>query len=382
MQQRAGIFVLVDALGWEWVKATRFLEGIAPHRRALQTVLGYSAGAIPSILTGCTPAEHGRLAMYQRAGVGGSPFGQLSWLCNLPPRLVENRYFRHAFKYAAQRLCGIGGYFELYHIPLRFLPYLDVPEKNCVYKPGAISGVPSIFDVLQSRRIPYRAYWYASGSDIELFAQIEDDLRRGEIEFFFLYLAGVDAFLHEHADDPALVACFLADYDARLHRMYEIARQHFARVGLHVFSDHGMAPTRMTVDLQAILVGIDLDPVRSCLGLVDSTMARFWFSSETTRSAVKSALCDGESGRWLGESDLRSMGAWFPDRRYGEEIYLLSEGVVFAPSHMGRTAPKGMHGFHPAARHSLASFLSSEDYGDELGSITDIFGVMEKFCSS
>src|SRR5580704_4803806 len=66
MQQRAGIFVLVDALGWEWVKATRFLEGIAPHRRALQTVLGYSAGAIPSILTGCTPAEHGRLAMYQR----------------------------------------------------------------------------------------------------------------------------------------------------------------------------------------------------------------------------------------------------------------------------------------------------------------------------
>jgi hypothetical protein len=381
MQKQAGIFVLIDALGWEWIKANRFLDDVAPYRRALKTVLGYSAGAIPSILTGRQPAEHGRLTMYQRAGASGSPFRRLRWICNLPPAVVENRYVRRVLKSAAQRCCGIGGYFELYHVPLFSLPYLDVPEKNCVYRPGGVPGVTSIFDVLHTREVPYRAYWYATGSDRELFGQLENELRRGEIEFYFLYLAGVDAFLHEHADDPALVSCFLADYDTGLRRIYEVARQHFTRVGLHVFSDHGMAPTVATIDLPSLLAGIDLSP-QSCLQLIDSTMARFWFHSETARAAVKAVLRNEESGGWLDETELMSLGAWFPDHRYGEEIYLLSEGVVFAPSHMGRTAPNGMHGFHPAAPHSFASFISSEDYGDKLGSITDIFGVMEHYCAT
>jgi hypothetical protein len=379
MPRQAALFVLIDALGWEWVKPTRFLEGIAPYRCPLGTVLGYSAGAIPSILTGLQPAEHGRLAMYQRAGSSASPFRQLKWLCNLPPELIENRYFRRAFKAVVWRLCGIAGYFELYHIPLHYLPHLDVAEKKCVYRPGGIPGALSIFDVLQANGVPYKAYWYASGSDAELFSQVENDLRMGEIKFYFLYLAGMDAFLHEHADDAMLIRGFLADYEARLRRVYQIARQHFDRVDLHVFSDHGMAPTRATVDLRLLLAGIDLDPVKSCLVLIDSTMARFWFHSEVARCRVKSVLRNNESGHWLDESELKSMGAWFADCRYGEEIYLLSEGVVFAPSHMGRTAPKGMHGFHPAAQHSFASFLSSQDYGDQLRSITDIFRVMERY---
>jgi len=374
--------VLVDALGWEWAKSTRFLDDVAPYRRGLDTVLGYSAGAIPSILTGLRPAEHGRLAMYQRAGEAGSPFRRLSWICGLPPALVENRYCRRALKYAARRLCGIDGYFELYDVPLRYLPYLDAPEKHCIYRPGGIPGTQSIFDILRERGTAYRAYWYASGSDISLFTQIEEDLRGGEVEFYFLYLAGVDAFLHDHADDPDSVGRFLADYDARLRRLYEVARQHFARVDLHVFSDHGMAPTRLTIDLPSMLSGTNLDPLKSHLALIDSTMARFWFFSEDARSTIKLLLRDSECGHWLDEPSLKGMGAWFSDHRYGEEIYLLSEGVVFAPSHMARVAPKGMHGFHPAAPHSRASFLASRDYGDRLDSITDIFGVMEQYCAN
>jgi hypothetical protein len=141
-----------------------------------------------------------------------------------------------------------------------------------------------------------------------------------------------------------------------------------------------MAPTLATIDLPAKLSGIDLTPISSALVLIDSTMARFWFYSEAVRAAVKSVLRDGESGHWLTETELRSLGAWFPDRRYGEDIYLLSEGLVFGPSHVGHSAPKGMHGFHPEAPRSFASFLSSYDYGDRLDSITDNFGVMAQYC--
>jgi len=119
MRKQAAIFVLIDALGWEWIKAGNFLHGVTPHRRRLRTVLGYSAGAIPSILTGGRPADHGRFTMYQRAGAEGSPFRSLRWICDLPPALVENRYVRRLLKSAAGPLCGIGGYFQLYHIPLK-----------------------------------------------------------------------------------------------------------------------------------------------------------------------------------------------------------------------------------------------------------------------
>src|ERR1700676_4390321 len=93
-QRTANIFVLIDGLGWEWVKAAPFLNEVTPHRRCLDTVFGFSAGAIPSILTGRHPQEHGRMAIFPRAVDGRSPFARLKWICSMPPVLVENRYVR------------------------------------------------------------------------------------------------------------------------------------------------------------------------------------------------------------------------------------------------------------------------------------------------
>ena len=74
---KASIFVLMDALGWEWIKEHPFLKEVAPYRRPLDSVLGFSTAAIPSILTGRFPDEHGRLSLFHRAN-GHSPFAKLS----------------------------------------------------------------------------------------------------------------------------------------------------------------------------------------------------------------------------------------------------------------------------------------------------------------
>ena len=49
---RIHIFILIDALGWEYIKERPFLNDVLPHRQPLRTVLGFSSGAIPTILTG------------------------------------------------------------------------------------------------------------------------------------------------------------------------------------------------------------------------------------------------------------------------------------------------------------------------------------------
>src|SRR5512140_3701247 len=83
------VFVLVDALGWEFVKDREFLSDVLPNRRCLETVFGFSSGAIPSILTGLLPSGHGHWNLYLHAPER-SPF---RWA--RPLRLLPHRWINH-----------------------------------------------------------------------------------------------------------------------------------------------------------------------------------------------------------------------------------------------------------------------------------------------
>ena len=60
-----------------------FLEDLLPHRSPLRTVLGYSSGAIPTLLTGRTPAR-ARPLEPPLLDAEGSPFRWLRHLSFLP----------------------------------------------------------------------------------------------------------------------------------------------------------------------------------------------------------------------------------------------------------------------------------------------------------
>src|SRR5689334_13800782 len=91
--RRCMAVLLVDALGFELLERTPALRDRFPHRRRLDTILGFSAGALPTLFSGRMPAEHGRWLMYRRAGTGSagdaqdSPFRGFGALGLLPERL-------------------------------------------------------------------------------------------------------------------------------------------------------------------------------------------------------------------------------------------------------------------------------------------------------
>lgn len=377
MSKVVNIFVLIDALGWEWLKGHPFLGAVAPFRRRLESVLGYSTAAIPSILTGKYPEEHGRLSLFKRAN-GASPFASISWLCTMPPALVENRYARYVAKRLACRSNGFEGWFHFLGVPLRYLPLLDVSEKRDIYSPGGIPGSTTIFDLLETRRANYVVYSYHDGSNQELIRMMETELRKGEKSFYFLYLDGVDGFLHHHADDFAAVNSCLDRYSAAITQLHEAALSKYSEVRLHVFGDHGMAPTQRAIDIQARLDRLEVQAPRDYLCVLDSTMARFWFFSADAMNQVMSVFTKDVGGEWLTEDKLRSLHAWFDDHRYGDELYLMPEGAVIASPDRGDIVPRGMHGFHPSTPHSPSGFLSSVDYGSSINHITDVFDVMSQ----
>jgi hypothetical protein len=109
----------------------------------------------------------------------------------------------------------------------------------------------------------------------------------------------------------------------------------------------------------------------------DSTMARFWFFNEAARRAVTEALRKTPDGVIMSDEELERLHCLFPDRYFGELIFLLHEGVLIVPSHMGERPIRAMHGYHPNEKHSYAALLSNQaEIPEEVTAIPHIYNLM------
>src|SRR5579863_4046719 len=115
------IFVLIDALGWTYVENRGFLSDLLPYRTPLRTVLGYSSGAIPTILTGLPPSQNGHWNLYYY-DPERSPFRWLRYFRFIPTGLVDNRAGRKVVTEIGRHLLGLGPTFECCISP-RLMPY-------------------------------------------------------------------------------------------------------------------------------------------------------------------------------------------------------------------------------------------------------------------
>jgi hypothetical protein len=370
------IFVLIDALGWPVVTKLAFLNDVLPHRRPLRTILGYSSGAIPSILTGRVPAEHGHWNLFYYDPTG-SPFRWIRHLAFLPARVLDNRVGRRVLKEMGRRLLGLGPLFEVC-VPPRLLPWFNWIEKRNIYAPDGIEGGASIFDELARSGTPHRVYSYHRYRDAEILERALADVEGGARGLFFLYLSELDAYLHAHCDPDDALQERLDRYADGLRRLFERARALDPGATLTVLSDHGMTPVRHTHDLAARVEALGLAMPSDYLAVYDSTMARFWPFTERARRALRETLTAAPGGRLLGDDELRALGIYFPDRRYGDLVFLLEPGGIIGGSDFSGPGwrPAGMHGYHPDDPYSDAVFLSSQEPPATLSSITDVHALL------
>ena len=355
------IVVLIDAFGWPIAQRLDFMGDVLPHRAPLRTVLGYSSGAIPTMLTGKSPAEHGHwnLFYYDREG---SPFRWLRHARFLPEGVLDNRVARKALKELGRRVLGLGTLFDCAVKPT-LLPWFNWVEKTNIYDRHGIPGTASIFDELAAAGIPHRVYTYHRYRDAEILDQARQDIAGGAARFFFLYLSEVDAFLHQHRNDDASIQAKLASYERSLRELLALARRVDSAAEMTIFSDHGMAPVHRHYDLARDIDGLALEMPRDYLAVYDSTMARFWFFTETARQRIVERLARVSCGRLLTDEELTTLGIRFADRRYGDIVFLMDPGCLITSSDFNANGwlPTGMHGYHPDDPDSDAIFLSSRE---------------------
>ncbi len=377
-ERRLHIFVLIDALGWRVIEGQNFLTDLLPYRNPLRTVLGYSSAAVPSILTGQVPSQHGHWNLFYY-DPEGSPFRWLRHFRFLPNRVLDHRVTRKLLKEMGRRVLGLGPLFECCVSP-RLLPWFNWVEKRNIYDRGGISGAPSIFDRMSEDGIAYRVYSYHDGTDDQILRRARRDLEARAAQFFFVYLSEMDGFLHHHRDESGKVTKQLGWYDGRLRELFRVARHMDPDASLTVFSDHGMTPIHHHYDLVKEVESLGLRMPADYLAVYDSTMARFWFFADAARRVLTARLKSLACGRILPDIELQRLGVLFPDRRYGEVIFLLNPGWLFSRSDFnGRGwSPAAMHGYHPDDPDSDGIFLSSRQAAAPIQTITDVHQLMHE----
>jgi hypothetical protein len=167
--------LLVDALGWELAASTSGFAAGLPHRRRLETILGFSSGALPTLFTGRLPSEHGRWLMYRRAAGHRTPFGGFRWLGLLPPRLRRSWKLTVLLTRLVARR-GVRGYFSLYQVPRELLEEFDLAERDDIFTPGGLPG-DSLWDTAERSGVRWRG-WNWRTPEPEALSAVEQALRR------------------------------------------------------------------------------------------------------------------------------------------------------------------------------------------------------------
>jgi len=364
-QGRLAVVILVDALGWDIVERFGFARALLPRRGALETVLGYSSAAIPSLLTGKRPDAHGAWAMFCRAQ-GNSPFAFLRHAPRLPHALEWRA--RRLARRLADRRGSVRGYYDLYEIPVHLLARFDVAQAGDPYLPGGLAR-ESLFDRLLSTDVAYRMWYYRTPESDNMAALVDAIASRERL--LFLYTAELDALMHRVGTTAEIVGERLRRYERFIERVLERARSRGREANVYVLSDHGMTDVHAEIDLWGELERQGLRLGRDYLAFYDSTMARFWARPGVVEAAAR-VLEDAGKGRQVAEAELRALGCYFPDGRYGTSILLADPGVMIVPSFMGAQRIAAMHGYDPRDGGSFGCFLTDDPRGALPRSILEV----------
>lgn len=375
MKASLALYVFIDACGWEIIKNDPFVQDIAPTRKRLRSVFGYSSACVPSIVSGRWPAEH-RNWCYFVYDPEHSPFHSLRWMRWVPKALTSRRRVRRWVSAFVKRRLNFRGYFDLYNMPFRHISLYDFSEKKSPLQPGGLNCGANVFDYLQEHGIGYHVSTPERGEEANL-ALLMHELQGERIDFAFLYWPALDGLLHSEGNQSPNIGRKLRNYEEWLRQLVAVARKHYADIRLHVFSDHGMANCDELLDLRSRVEALPVRMPRDYAVVYDSTMARFWFFNEPARQQITACLANVPQGRILPDSELAALGTLFADRRFGELIFLVKEGVLLVPSHMGERPLCGMHGYHPDEKHSYAAICTNQpELPDALVDITDLYRLM------
>ena len=344
------VIVFVDGLPYAERSHLNSIQRFLKWNRPLQPGFGYSVNVKAELFAGARPDEAGFLNEWSyRAGQG------YRWLRVPRPvwaLLSKSRAVRRGISKVLSFLANE----DLRNIPLPLLHSLVRTGVNAYERtfPG---------DTLLSRNALQRYLHTELGGDGKACAALCGDVRNTGAEPVraFLALAELDHIFHRDGKDSPAYTDYIAWLDEQLETIWELLVKRANSPGLCVVSDHGMAPVEraVTFELEEAVSGVG-----SRYGyFVDATMARVWVSESSALSEIRSWLDgSGMPGRCLDAEERKQWA--ISSNEFGDLIFLLDEGVTFAPNFFGDRPCRAMHGYWPSLESQQGLIASSVELGN------------------
>ena len=229
----------------------------------------------------------------------------------------------------------------------------------------------TLFSELESRGIRYSVLedrFY--GHKLDVFAKtVAEHMTRNDV--VLAYIDEPDFWGHRHGvEDPNYIDLLKWLSGIVKHLIKLAINRGFSYL---MFSDHGMTTVKDYIDLYGLVLK-DPDYGKTYVVGIDATFFRIFYLDSYKRdshvlSKVKKLLRSKAS--LLREKDFRRYRLPL-DRRYGDEVYTLHEGVVFYPNFFSWLKPRGMHAYSPdyASQHGV--ILASKDVIENEGVDIDV----------
>ena len=372
------LFIFIDSYGHELIKEYGSIHPEVSVSRPVKMQFGYSATAIPSILTGKKPSEHGQFTFFYRSKSGDSMFKFFDtfWFKIIPKFISNRRRFRVLLNKIFKNYFKIRGYFDLYAVPFNRLKYFDYSEKRDLFDLNAFDNVVNIKDILVRENIPHFISNWRNSED-QNFSELNETICDGDVEFIFAYFAGLDGTQHMHTKDGVETKTKLDYYEKHISHTLNNAKEHYENVEFGIFSDHGMTSLIKEVDINPILLNTGLKFGVDYLSFIDSTMLRVWYLKPESEKIIKDSILIADiPGRFLSVDEMKEWGVYFEDGKYGDDIFLVEPGVQLNPSDMGGKALPGMHRYDPSDKDSNAVWMANYKAQKEPTEVREIFDCM------
>lgn len=386
------VFVLLDGFRHDYLseKDTPFLWELSKEGSAIvsRTREPFGFQSRPAYLAGLYPEESGVCTLFKYSPET-SPFkgvGPLSRVEGLPRVRL---WVRKRVELNTSRL--VGPTYRFLHttaqIPLMLLPFFDYSEKELPWEMNF--KTPTLFDIVKKTGEqfiymgwPEYSSQYADGT---VTSRLCESLN-ADYGFVFVQLALLDGVGHTHGPDSAEIKKALRETDSRVEEIFSTLQKNLNEFVLFIFGDHGMVKVKERLAIWSRLRTLRCRLRRDYLVFLDSTTARFWFFDENSREPIEGLLREVGGGKLLDDADRKTHHIRFNGREYGDLIFLADPGNLIHPCFfgMGKSAPKGMHGYDPDCAENQGIFIlapraSKKVRAPEVVDLVDIYATAVSF---
>ena len=372
------ILLLLDAFRCSYLteETTPFLYKCAKEGEyyvGVEQSLGFCERS--EILTGLSGDETG---FFTAIGFNppSSPFSKVPWLrflnvferavlffLNFLPSNLIARVHKKLRYFVSCYFKKFGIMMPAYFIPYSWLSYFTLTEDRIDHRNPNAFQFPTIITLLEKAG---RTYFYDTFTalnfqspfrlDGERLDAVVNDIKESSKDLYLVYIDALDVYGHCYGPDSLEFREVLQQLDRDLKQFTELLES-VAPGNRYLFlGDHGMVTVTNRIDaekeISRLLHSVGLRKGYDVIYFLDSTMIRFWALTDKARSLLTNTITSSEifneNGSWMDKQTAKSNHVSWPDRRYGDHLWIANPGVLVFPDFFHRYSPcKGMHGYDP-----------------------------------